>query len=80
MKTVLKMEDGNELTILAKKTSDKSIYIQSARLNGKPLDRCWLHHSEIVNGGTLEFEMGAKPSSWASSGELPPSMSTGITL
>ena len=80
MKTVLKMEDGNELTILAKKTSDMNIYIQSARLNGKPLDRCWLHHSEIVYGGTLEFEMGAKPSSWSSSGELPPSMSTGITL
>lgn len=79
-KTVLKMEDGKELTILAKKTSDRNIYIQSARLNGKPLDRCWLRHSEIVNGGTLEFEMGPKPSSWASSGELPPSMSTGITL
>ena len=70
------MEDGKELTIVAKNTSDKNIYVQSAKLNGKPLTRCWLRHSEITGGGTLEFVMGSKPSSWASDGELPPSMST----
>jgi hypothetical protein len=38
-----------------------------ARLNGRPLDRAWIHYREIVGGGTLEFEMGPEPKkSWAS--------------
>ena len=74
-KVTLTMEDGKQLTIIAKKASDKNIYIKSCKLNGKPLDRCWLHHSEIVDGGTLEFEMGPKPTAWATAGPLPPSMS-----
>lgn len=36
-------------------------YIQSAKLNGKPLDRCWLDHREIVAGGLLELELGTEP-------------------
>ena len=36
-------------------------YIQSARLNDRPLDRCWLDHKEIVAGGLLELELGAEP-------------------
>ena len=36
-------------------------YIQSAKLNGQPLERCWLSHQEIVAGGTLELELGTEP-------------------
>ena len=36
-------------------------YIQSAKLNGVPLDRCWIDHRAIVAGGTLELELGAVP-------------------
>ena len=36
-------------------------YIQSAKLNGKPLDRSWLDHQEIVAGGMLELELGVEP-------------------
>lgn len=40
-------------------------YIQSAKLNGKPFNRCWLDHKEIVAGGTLELELGTEPNkSW----------------
>jgi predicted alpha-1,2-mannosidase len=40
-------------------------YIQSAKLNGQPLARCWIDHSEIVAGGILELELAAKPNkSW----------------
>lgn len=42
-------------------------YIQSARLNGQPLNRPWITHSEIANGGTLDLEMGVLPDkSWGS--------------
>lgn len=39
-------------------------YIQRARLNGVPLDRAFLEHSEVAAGGQLELEMGPAPSTW----------------
>jgi predicted alpha-1,2-mannosidase len=36
-------------------------YIQSAKLNGQALNRPWVTHDEIVNGGTLELEMSILP-------------------
>ena len=51
-------------------------YIQSATLNGKPLNKPWFDHSEIKNGGTLVFVMGAEPNkNWGSEeSAAPPSM------
>jgi putative alpha-1,2-mannosidase len=42
----------------------ENIYIQSAKLNGKVLDRYWIPHSTLVNGGELELVLGPKPSHW----------------
>ena len=42
--------------IEAHHNSPENIYIQSAKLHGKPLTRAWIYHSEIVAGGKLEFE------------------------
>ena len=68
---------GKEFVIKAHKNSPENIYIQSAVLNGKPLSRAWLLHSEIVSGGTLELQMGPTPNKeWGSGKEnLPPSQS-----
>ncbi len=30
-------------------------------LNGKPLNRYWITHDEIIAGGTLDMEMSNKP-------------------
>jgi predicted alpha-1,2-mannosidase len=58
-------------TIEAPKAAQDAIYIQSARLNGKPLHRAWLWHDEIIQGGTLELELGSAPSDWGKE-ILPP--------
>jgi predicted alpha-1,2-mannosidase len=50
--------NGKKFTIIAHKNSKENIYIKSIRLNGKILDRWWITHNEIVNGGILELEMG----------------------
>jgi predicted alpha-1,2-mannosidase len=50
--------NGNKFTIIAHNNSPENIYIKSIKLNGKTLDRWWISHSEIVNGGLLEMEMG----------------------
>jgi putative alpha-1,2-mannosidase len=52
--------------------------IQSAMLNGKPLDKPWFHHADIADGGKLALEMGDTPNtSWGSAPQdAPPSMSS----
>jgi len=71
------MGNGKDLVIVANNNSEKNLYIQSATLNGKPLDQPWFHHSAIANGGKLEFNMGPSPNkNWGSAPEAaPPSMS-----
>jgi predicted alpha-1,2-mannosidase len=72
---------GGKFVIEAKGVSDKNMYIQSAMLNGKPLNKPWFYHSELVNGGSLVLKMGPKPNEkWGSSATaVPPSMSNVMT-
>jgi len=73
-KTTIQMDNGKNFTITAKNVSKEDIYVQSAMLNGKPLNQAWFRHTDISNGGTLELVMGNKSSSWGTSNP-PPSMS-----
>ena len=76
----IKLENGNEFIVKANNVSGNNIYIQSASLNGIPLEHAWLLHDDIVSGGVLEFNMGPEPNiSWASEvSQAPPSLSSGI--
>ena len=63
----LHMASGKRFTIVAHGASDQNIYIQSARLNGRPYDLNYLSHADIAAGGTLVFEMGSRPNEhWGS--------------
>ena len=68
---------GRNFTVITLKNSPQNIYIQAARLNGKPLNRAWIRHSEIVTGGTLEFVMGPTWNDRWGTDSLPPSLSVG---
>jgi putative alpha-1,2-mannosidase len=57
----IKLENGKTFTIRTKGQSDKNVYVQKMELNGKPLNRHYLTHSELASGGELTFYMGAKP-------------------
>ncbi len=59
-KAVIQLENGKTFTVIAKNASDRFKYIQSAKLNGKPLNKAEISHKEILNGGVLEFVMGEK--------------------
>ena len=65
-----------EFVIEARNNSRQNKYIQSATINGKPLNKPWFDHAEIKNGGTLIFLMGPEPDkSWGSdAAAAPPSM------
>lgn len=70
------LENGRTFTVIAREASERNIYIQSARLNGKAYNRNYLSHEDIMNGGTLEFLMGPEPNpEWGADEEsLPPSV------
>jgi putative alpha-1,2-mannosidase len=54
--------EGRTFTIRALNNSTENIYVQSARLNGKKLNQSYLCFDDIHRGGTLELQMGPKPS------------------
>lgn len=56
-KAVVNLGDGKTFTIIAHDNSPENIYIKSASLNGKKLDRTYVSYDEIMAGGTLEFFM-----------------------
>lgn len=57
-KVEIKLENGKTFKIEATNSSRDNKYIQSAKLNGKPLNKSWFSHDDIMNGGTLVLEMG----------------------
>ena len=60
----LNVGDGKTFIVKAINNSDKNIYVQSARLNGKRYDKSYIDYRDIIAGGTLELVMGPKPSKW----------------
>ena len=56
-----KYAKGSAFTITAENNSPDNVYIQSASLNGQPLNRCWLTYQEITAGGTLDLVLGPEP-------------------
>jgi predicted alpha-1,2-mannosidase len=52
---------GGAFTIVANNASKQNCYVQSAKLNGQPIERPWITHVEVAQGGVLALEMGAVP-------------------
>ena len=72
-KIKINLPNGKVFTINAPNCNEKNKYIQKASLNGKTLDGPWFTHEDLVNGGTLELEMGSYPNkSWGASEENIP--------
>ena len=63
-KATVNVGGGKTFTVVAKNNSDRNIYVQSARLNGKTLKNSYIEFNDIRHGGTLELVMGPKPSKW----------------
>lgn len=57
---VLRLENGRVLTIEAKDQGEKNVYVKRVEVNGRPINRTYLTHAEIVNGGKITFYMSDK--------------------
>lgn len=65
-KATFNLENGNQFTVNTQNLSATNKYIETVYLNGKPLNRTYITHQEIMNGGTLEFHMTDNPAVWGS--------------
>ena len=63
-KATMNVGDGKTFTIQCPNNSKENIYVQSAKLNGKPYTKSYIMYDDIMRGGTLELQMGNKPSKW----------------
>ena len=55
------LDNGKTFTVLAPGVSRENIYIQSVKVNGQPYDKSYITHRQIMDGATVEFEMGPEP-------------------
>ena len=61
----INLENGKSFTIKGN-TGDSNIYIQTAALNEKPHTKSYLSYFDIDKGGSFDFTLGAKPSTFGS--------------
>ncbi len=57
----LNLENGKKFTVKTLNDAENNQYIHSMTVNGKPRNEPFLTHAEIMSGGSVTFEMGAKP-------------------
>ena len=74
-KATIPVAGGKNFTMIAANNSAQNIYIQSATLNGRPLTNSYFTHDQMMAGGELRLQMGAKPNvNWGKSlASRPPS-------
>lgn len=60
-KTTITLENGKTFVIEAGNNDSHNVYIQSAKLNGESYSKTYIRYQDIVNGGTMQLEMGNQP-------------------
>lgn len=58
----IKLDNGKYFAIRTKNQSEKNVYVSKVILNKQVLNRAYITHDEIMNGGELLFVMSNKPS------------------
>ncbi|MEV6654829.1 GH92 family glycosyl hydrolase [Streptomyces sp. NPDC051219] len=71
-KATVRLDSGRKLVVRAPENSAKNIYVQGLKVNGKAWKSTALPHDLLARGGTLDFAMGDKPSSWGTGPKAAP--------
>ncbi|KRC58628.1 hypothetical protein ASE14_18945 [Agromyces sp. Root81] len=78
-RTTMHYPGGKDFVVEAPGVSTTNHFIQSATLNGQPLNRTWLTAAEMNAGGVLHFTMGSSPSSWGADGVAADSLNDHVS-
>jgi putative alpha-1,2-mannosidase len=57
----IELPGDKSFKIIAENNSAENLYIQSAELDGKPYEKSFITHKDILKGGVLKLTMGSKP-------------------
>ena len=60
-KMTIQLENGKKLIIEAENNNSENVYIQSASFDGKPFTKNYLQYEDLMNGGTIRYQMGNTP-------------------
>ncbi|MFD2565952.1 GH92 family glycosyl hydrolase [Pseudotenacibaculum haliotis] len=60
-KAIINLENGKKLTISTENQSKENVYVSSLTINGKRIDRNYILHQELMNGGEFIFTMSDTP-------------------
>ena len=60
-KAEIKVSNNNIFRIVAIHNSPENVYIQSAKLNGKNYQKCYIDYQDIMKGGVLELTLTNQP-------------------
>lgn len=60
-KMQLHLDNGKTFTVNAPDVSKENIYIRSVKVDGKPYDKTFITHEQIMSGATVDIEMSATP-------------------
>jgi len=73
-RAAIHLSNGHTFTVSADPLDDAHPYVGAVTLNGKPLNRVYLHHAELLAGGELHFSMQAQPNTtWGTTVAARPS-------
>ena len=74
-KATINLENGKSFTVEAIDNSSENKYIKSAILNGENYEFSFINHKDIINGGSLVFEMADKQTNWGTADKYIPKTS-----
>jgi len=76
-KATIHLQNGAKIEIVGKNASKENCYVQKVELNGKTWESSWIPWSALSAGGTINFSLGNKPTSWGEDArQAPPSFDT----
>jgi putative alpha-1,2-mannosidase len=71
-RAAMHLSNGKTFTMTAENLSERNVYIQAVRLNGKSWTRPYLPYDELKNGGSIVFTMGPEPNTaWGLDSDIP---------
>ncbi|MEH1164354.1 GH92 family glycosyl hydrolase [Micromonospora sp. CPCC 205539] len=69
---------SGDIVVNAPNNSTKNVYVQSVKVNGKKQNSVSVDVAALAKGGTIDFQMGSRPSSWGTGrSDAPPSLTRG---
>ncbi|MCM0666283.1 GH92 family glycosyl hydrolase [Flavobacterium tyrosinilyticum] len=58
---IVNLENGKTFEVETVNQSDKNVFVSKVLLNGKQLEKPFLKHADVMNGGKITFYMSNKP-------------------